>query len=181
VAQDKMSAAEIKYCPRCATPTIQKRIAGKDRPACPNCNWVFFPDPKVSAAVIVNQNNRILLVKRAYGPHAGKWALPAGFVDSYEDPEDAAKRECLEETGLIVKITGLVAVLSGREHPRGADIMITYCALVEGGKLQAGDDAAEAAFFSLTDLPPLAFRTTHEAVRAWAEKEPCKFDLSSPE
>ena len=172
-----MKDKEIKYCPYCGSQTRKKKIAGQERPACQSCDWVFFPAPNVSAAVIVNQENRLLLVKRPNHPHAGKWVLPAGFVDSYENPEDAAKRECLEETGLIIKITGLIAVLSGREHPRGADIMVTYCAVVEGGSLQAGDDAEDAKFFSLTELPPLAFKTTQEAVRAWAQNDPCCFEI----
>jgi len=168
-----MISQAIRFCPYCGTRTISKPIAGKERPFCPACEWVYFPDPKVSAAVIVLREERILLVKRAFNPQAGKWALPAGFIDSHENPEDAAARECLEETGLVVEIKSLLAVLSGREHPRGADMMIVYCAEVTGGELKAGDDAAEAAFFCLSTLPPLAFKTTKKAVAFWAKEAPC--------
>ena len=85
-------------------------------------------------------------------------------MNAYEDPQDAATRECLEETGLEVKIEKLAAVLSGREHRNGADILMLYNATVTGGTMQAGDDAANASFFSRDDLPPLAFTTNEKII-----------------
>jgi len=102
----------------------------------------------------------VLLNRRVNEPYRGKWSLPAGFVDAHEDPARAAERECLEETGLQVRVTGLLDVLAGREHSHGADIFIVYIADIVGGMLQAGDDADDAAFFPLDHLPPLAFATT---------------------
>jgi 8-oxo-dGTP diphosphatase len=83
-------------------------------------------------------------------------------VDAKEDPACAARRECLEETGLEVEITGLLEVLTGREHPDGADIVLTYSARIKGGELRAGDDAKQAAFFCCDNLPPLAFNSTQK-------------------
>ncbi len=135
---------------------------------CPVCGYIHFEDPKVAAAVVVEREGRILLVRRGYSPQEGKWSLPAGFVDGGEDPQAAAARECLEETGLSVRIAGLFDVIYGREHPRGASIVIVYRAEVQAGTLTPGDDAAEAAFFAAAELPPLAFRATEQAVRRWA-------------
>lgn len=163
----------IRFCPYCGTPTLNQPHTGKVRPSCPGCGWVYFPDPKVGVAVLVIQSDEILLVRRRYEPYAGMWALPAGFLDAHEDPQDAARRECLEETGLIVKIRSLITVLSGREHPRGADLMLAYCAEVVGGSLAPGDDADRASFFPLENLPPLAFHTTLQAVQQWKEMYPC--------
>lgn len=115
-------------------------------------------------AVLVHVDGQVLLDRRVNEPQRGKWSLPAGFVDAYEDPERAAERECLEETGLLVRVTGLVDVLAGREHRHGADIFIVYTAEVIGGTLQAGDDADEAGFFPLDRLPPLAFETTRRVL-----------------
>ncbi len=162
-----MSAKPVRFCPYCGVATKQEEYAGKSKPICPQCGWIYFPDPKVGAAVLIVEEEHILLVRRVHEPNAGKWALPAGFVDANEDPAQAARRECLEETGLDVEITGLLSVLFASEHARGADILITYCARVTGGKLQPGDDADGAHFFPLNALPPLAFETTQKAILNW--------------
>jgi len=104
------------------------------------------------------------MVKRANDPLRGLWTLPAGFVDAGEDPQEAAVRECWEETNLKVRITGLLDVLAGQEHPRGAHILIVYQGEIQSGELNPGDDAAAAAFFPLKELPPLAFETTRKII-----------------
>ncbi len=154
----------IRFCPLCGTAVEEKTIYGEQHPACPNCHWVHYEDPKVAAAVLILHKGSVLLTRRIFEPHKGAWTLPAGFVNAYEDPQDAAIRECLEETGLIVKITALVDVIGGREHPRGADMVIVYRAEVIGGELKAGDDADQVAYFPLSELPPLAFRATQQVL-----------------
>ncbi len=133
---------------------------GRLRPVCPSCGWVYFADPKVAAAVLVEKDGRVLLVRRINEPFRGLWTLPAGFVDAGEDPKAAAERECLEETGLVVHATGVLDIIPGREHPRGADFVIVYRGEVLSGDLQAGDDADQAGWFGLDALPELAFRAT---------------------
>jgi ADP-ribose pyrophosphatase YjhB (NUDIX family) len=165
-----MTADEIKYCLRCGTALTQAQRAGRMRPVCPQCDWVYFPDPKVAAAVVVMKGDKILLVRRNNQPQQGQWTLPAGFVDAGEDPARAAERECLEETGLTVRISKLINVLSGQEHPHGAHIVIVYLAEFLSGTLQAGDDADQVEFFSLNDLPPLAFATTQNVLKVIAGK-----------
>jgi len=94
------------------------------RPVCPQCRWIYFIDPKVAAAVLVEEDGRVLLVRRAGEPFRGLWTLPAGFVNGGEDPAEAAARECLEETGLNVHVTRVLDVIAGLEHERGADFII---------------------------------------------------------
>lgn len=140
---------------------------GKPRPVCSGCGHIHFQDPKVAAAALVIQDNQVLLARRANEPSRGLWTLPAGFVDAGEDPAKAAQRECLEETGLTVRVHQLVDVIAGREHPAGADIVIVYLAEVIEGELQPGDDADQAQFFPAGNLPPLAFKATHKALDHW--------------
>ena len=121
-----MRSDKVKFCPLCGTGLIIAKRAGRNRPVCPFCDWVYFPDPKVAVVVVIISNNKVLLTRRVNIPQQGLWTFPGGFVDAGEDPERAAERECLEETGLNVKVSGLVDVLSGQEHPRGADILIIY-------------------------------------------------------
>jgi len=85
-------------------------------------------------------------------------------MDAGEDPPSAARRECREETGLEIQITGLVDVITGREHPVGADIVLVYSGEVSGGILAPGDDAIQADFFDRNELPELAFNSTIKAI-----------------
>jgi len=137
------------------------------REVCPKCGWIHFVDPKVAAAVLVLQNERVLLVRRANEPFRGKWTLPAGFVNGSEDPAEAAVRECLEETGLSVQVTRVFDIVAGREHPRGADFVIVYQAEVLGGEMAADDDADAVEWFDGNNLPPLAFRATQKVLQSF--------------
>ena len=160
-----MHPNEVKYCIRCGSAITHATRFGKTRPVCPNCNWIFFADPKVAAAVLVEQEGRVLLVRRLNEPRRGKWTLPAGFVDAGEDPSTAAERECFEETGLTVKVYSVLDVITGHEHSRGANIVIVYNADILSGELQAGDDVDAAEFFPLNNLPPLAFKATRRMIQ----------------
>lgn len=154
----------VKYCQRCGASMTHQQRYGRERPVCPRCEWIFFPDPKVASAVLVEQDGKILLVRRALDPEKGKWTLPAGFIDAGEDPARAAERECLEETGLRVQVKELLTVLYGQEHPHGAHIIIFYRAELVSGSLRPGDDVDAVEFFPRHQLPPLAFQTTHKVL-----------------
>jgi 8-oxo-dGTP diphosphatase len=156
--------SQINFCPRCGAAVALQDRFGKLHPVCPHCEWIHFDDPKVAAAVLVEQDGRILLVRRVNEPYRGLWTLPAGFVDAGEDPARAAERECLEETGLSVRVRRVLDVIAGREHERGADFVIVYQAEVLAGTLSPNDDADAVAWFELAALPPLAFSATREAL-----------------
>jgi 8-oxo-dGTP diphosphatase len=159
-----MNIDRIKFCILCGTKLIREEKFGQLRPVCPECGWIYFADPKVAAAVVVIQNGKVLLTRRINEPYQGHWTLPAGFMDAGEKPEDTARRECLEETGLNVEITRLVDLISGKEHEHGADIVIVFEAQIIGGVLKAGDDADQADFFSFNNLPILAFAATQKTL-----------------
>jgi ADP-ribose pyrophosphatase YjhB (NUDIX family) len=157
-----MPDSEYKYCPRCGSKLWIEERFGRPRPVCPQCGWIYFADPKVAVAVLVERDDKILLVRRVNDPYRGFWTLPAGFVDAGEDPSAAAVRECLEETGLHIRIVKLLDVLEGQEHPRGAHILIAYQGEIVAGEPAPGDDADELGFFSRQALPPLAFVSTNK-------------------
>jgi len=156
---------EVKFCIRCATPLERAVRFGQVRPVCPACGWIYFADPKVAVAVLVARQNQVLLVRRINEPFRGLWSLPAGFVDAGEDPSQAAQRECQEETGINIQNINLISTITGREHPRGADILLVYRAEIIGGEIHPGDDADQADFFPLDRLPPLAFKSTVDILR----------------
>jgi ADP-ribose pyrophosphatase YjhB (NUDIX family) len=159
-----MLADQVVFCPRCATKLEINFRAGRDRPSCPSCDWVFFPDPKVAVVTVIFQDGQILLTRRVNTPRQGLWTFPGGFVDAGEDPARAAERECLEETGLRVKVIELIDVLSGQEHPRGSHILIVYRGEITSGVIQPGDDADQVDFFPLNGMPALAFQSTQDIV-----------------
>lgn len=155
----------LNYCPYCGHALEDRLAFGRVRRACPACERIIFREHKIAAAVVVEDTaGRVLLVQRALNPHKGRWSLPAGFVEYNESPEAAAARECLEETGLHVAGLRLLAVVHGREHAHGADLVIVYRVHASQGVLHAADDAEAAQFFPLDALPPLAFKATVAAL-----------------
>ncbi|MGD8603711.1 MAG: NUDIX hydrolase [Anaerolineales bacterium] len=161
------SPQAIQYCTQCGHPVEIRVVFGKPRPVCSNCGHIHFQDPKVASAALIVRDGRVLLVRRVNEPARGQWTLPAGFVDAGEDPAAAAERECLEETGLTVRVQALIDVIAGREHPGGADMVIIYSAEVIEGDLNPGDDADQAQFFPPEQLPALAFKATRQALNHW--------------
>ena len=157
---------EFAYCPHCAAPLVTRPVGDKPRRACPDCGYVYFTDPKVGVGVFVVEDGKVLLIRRRVPPEKGKWSIPAGFLDRGENPKETAVREALEETNLIVEIEELIDVYHNPvANGPGASIFILYQARLLGGELCAGDDASDAAFFSLDELPELAFASTRDAIK----------------
>ena len=131
------------------------------------------PRPSVTADVIIftlRQNDlQVLLIKRRFPPFAGTWAIPGGFVQIDESLEEAALRELEEEAGVRdVFLEQLYTFGDPGRDPRARVITVTYLALVTAAGIQpqAGDDAAETRWWSVYDLPPLAF--DHAGILAYA-------------
>ena len=107
----------------------------------------------------------------AVPPKVGQWSLPTGFMEWDEDVTQTAIREAHEETGLEVELDGLYAVESGILPPDIPVLVVFFRAREIGGVLQAGDDAAEVAFFPVDALPrPVAF-AAHRRVLARLARE----------
>ena len=102
---------------------------------------------------------KVLLVKRLIEPFIGQFAIPGGFVLEGEDLEQAAVRELREETGVSdVYLEQLYTFGKPDRDPRGRVVTVAYFALISADReLKAGTDAAEAAWFPMDELPPLAF------------------------
>jgi 8-oxo-dGTP diphosphatase len=132
-----------------------------------------YPRPSVTADVTAftlrDGDLQVLLIKRKHPPFEGMWAIPGGFVGIDESLEEAALRELEEETGVCdVYLEQLYTFGDVDRDPRGRVITVAYFALVPATIIdpQAGDDAAEACWWSVYDLPPLAF--DHTDILAYA-------------
>ncbi len=157
---------EIAFCPLCGNSMHTETRFDKPRRACSKCGYVHFTDPKVGVGVLVVEEGKVLLVRRAVDPELGKWSIPAGYLDRGEDPRKTAAREAKEETGLDVAIDGLVDVYYNPPEHGGASIFILFRAKLIGGEMQAGDDADEVGFFGMEELPELAFASTSNAIKS---------------
>jgi 8-oxo-dGTP diphosphatase len=114
----------------------------------------------------------VLLIRRLGTPFEGSFALPGGFVLENESLDAAAQRELQEETGVVagsekVYLEQLYTFGEPGRDPRGRVVTVAYYALVPNSQvLKAGTDAADAAWFAVDELPPLAF--DHTAIIEYA-------------
>lgn len=123
------------------------------------------PHPALTADVVVfvlrGDDLRLLLIQRANPPFVGAWALPGGFVEVGESPEAAARRELKEETGIQdVPLEQLGAFGAPGRDPRGHVVTVVYLAWMPADaplQPRAGDDAAGIRWWSVRDMPQLAF------------------------
>ena len=104
-------------------------------------------------------NEKVLLVKRKNEPYKGRWAVPGGFLEDDETPEAGALRELEEETGLqLHNLKQIMAFGKPDRDPRGRTISIAFFGeAASEAEIKGSDDAAEAKWTDLNDLPDLAF------------------------
>ncbi|BAT70978.1 conserved hypothetical protein [Thermosulfidibacter takaii ABI70S6] len=159
IHKNKTYLPAFRYCPLCGTQLTYTKTF-PPRPKCENCGFIQYVNPTVGVAVIILQNNKILLGKRCKEPFKDHWCIPCGHVEWGEDVREAAKREFKEETGLEVEIEKVFDVHSNFHHPLKLTVGIWFWGRIVGGKLQAGDDLSEVDFFDIYNLPqPMAFPT----------------------
>lgn len=147
-----------------------------------------YPRPAVTTDCVIfgydGKELKVLLIERGIEPFKGCWAFPGGFLDMDEDALAGARRELKEETGLENAFIEQFHTFSepGRD-PRGRVITIAHYALVKIQEVEGGDDAAQARWFPIGEVPPLAFdhdRILRMAMSRLKEKihfEPVGFEL----
>ncbi len=123
---------------------------------CTSCGRTQYHNSKPCAGALIVKDNRVLLVKRAVEPCQGCWDIPGGFLEPGEHPLDGMLREVKEETGLDVRVIGLLGVYMDRYKFDGEDFFtLNHYYVVEpiGGTLRAADDVDAYEWFDLGDLP----------------------------
>jgi len=123
-----------------------------------------YPHPALTTDVVIftirDKELKLLLIMRGGEPYRGKWALPGGFVNLDEDLETGARRELAEETGIEdVYLEQLYTFGAVERDPRERVITVAYYALIPSDQIQlrAATDAEAVGWFSMNELPPLAF------------------------
>jgi len=156
----------FRFCPACGGPLEPQQLKAGDplRPVCARCGYVHYLDPKVAVGtVIVTTDDKIVLVRRAIEPGYGLWVFPGGYVDRGEEVTVAAIREAREESGLDVRLDGLINIYS---YPGRPIVVVVYKASVIAGDLRVDEESIEAGLFTRGEIPweQLAFRSTREAL-----------------
>lgn len=123
-----------------------------------------YPRPCVTVDAVVFRRAggswEALLIRRKFPPYQGSWVFPGGFMEMDETLEEAVVRELQEETGLTdVPLEQLAAFSAIDRDPRHRTVGIAFWGIAPAGHDQAagGDDAEEARWFPIDDMPPLAF------------------------
>jgi 8-oxo-dGTP diphosphatase len=122
-----------------------------------------YPKPSVSADCVIfgfDGDLSVLLIERGQEPFKGKWTFPGGFMNMDETTLQCAARELKEETGLNGLLLEQLGAYSAVDRdPRERVITVAYFSIVKisDNNPVAGDDAANARWFRIKDLPPLAF------------------------
>jgi ADP-ribose pyrophosphatase YjhB (NUDIX family) len=160
--------SQLKFCPLCGAPLVSRHIDEEQRvcKVCSGCGYIYYLNPKVAAGVIPREGDVIWLLRRNIPPCDGKWTFPGGYVDLGESVQDAAVREALEETGLNVRIDGLLNVYS---YTGSGIVLVAYRGAVVGGKAAPSPESREVRAFRLPDIPwdELAFASTRDALREY--------------
>jgi 8-oxo-dGTP diphosphatase len=164
-----------RHCPRCSAEL--EHDEGSAKVECPNCGFRHYAHSEVTAcAIVTDDQDRVLLTRRAGAPFEGYWDLPGGFVGEAEHPHDALRRELREETGLEVEPHELLGIWIDRYTEQGDDgpatMNLYFTASTSGGEAQPNDDVAELRWTNPTDFPPhdqLAFHIA-DVLRAWRDK-----------
>ncbi|MDQ6806063.1 MAG: NUDIX domain-containing protein [Actinomycetota bacterium] len=152
--------AGARFCPRCgqgADVSFPRSIA------CSHCGYAAYFNPKpVAAAIPVDDEDRVILLRRGFEPGRGRWTFPGGFVDLGESVEEAAHRETDEELGIPIELGRLVGVYS-RSDDRVVLIVFLARAL---GEPHTTPEATEVRLFAQSALPwdELAFWSTEQAL-----------------
>lgn len=151
-------ADNYAYCPLCGGRLAAEMIDHRPRMACPACGFIHFRNPAPTVSLMIVKGEQVLLGRRAEPPEEGCWATPSGYIEMGEDFITTAVREAKEETGLDITVTAILNVTDSFFPPHQHFFNVYLLANPAGGKLRAGDDMTELAWFPLTGpLPDMAF------------------------
>ncbi len=169
MSNDSNTDTALTFCPRCGGEHFN---VGNFKPwTCAECKFVFFQNTAAAAgALVLNAENKLLMVQRAKDPAKGKWGLPGGFIDGGETAEEALKRECWEEVGLKLTSTDYLcsfpnSYLYGGLSYQTLDLYFTAKA-ANPEQITPLDEVAAIEWFDIDKIDPgqIAFPSCRNAI-----------------
>jgi ADP-ribose pyrophosphatase YjhB (NUDIX family) len=162
----------LNFCSNCgaALTTGVPPTEHRERRACPSCGFVAYVNPRLVVTTIpVTDAGEAVLLRRGIEPGYGSWAQPGGFLEVDETVSEAAIRETLEETGLLVEPGELVGLYSRLE---AAVVTLVFEARIVGGEARETPEALEVRAFAADRIPwpEIAFKTSFFALRDWVQR-----------
>jgi ADP-ribose pyrophosphatase YjhB (NUDIX family) len=158
------------FCSGCGAATDWIIPEGEDRyrSVCRSCNTVHYENPKLVVGCIVEQENKILLCKRAIDPQKGKWTLPAGYLENNETAAQGALRETMEESGAEVKLLGPYRLF---DLPHISQLYLLFRAQLIACPFQPTSESHEVRLFKIENIPwnLLAFQVIAKTLRHYTQ------------
>jgi ADP-ribose pyrophosphatase YjhB (NUDIX family) len=136
-------------CPICGEAIAQSA----DRVECGACGFLLYSHSAVTASVLPEDGDRVLLARRAHEPFRGLWDVIGGFVAEGEHPLDGLRREVREETGLDIEVDRMLGIWMG-DYDGRATLNLFWTGRLGRGTPHASDDVAELRWFASDSLPP---------------------------
>ncbi len=151
----------MTFCPKCATQLVTRLVAGRERLACPSCDYVFWDNPIPVVAAIVEIDGKVALTRAKGWPE--RWrGLLAGFLERGEAPEAGVLREVREELGLDGRVAAFVGVYG---FPEMNQLIVAYHVLA-AGEVTLGEELESVKLVSPEDIRPWSLGTG-TALRDW--------------
>jgi ADP-ribose pyrophosphatase YjhB (NUDIX family) len=159
----------VRYCGRCGAALAASVPPGenRERMTCTACGFIAYVNPRLVVTTLpVTEHGELVLIRRGIEPAIGTWAQPGGFLEVDETVGEAAVRETLEETGLVVEPGVLVGLYSRLE---AAVVTLVYEARIVGGEARPCAESLEVVTFAPSAVPwaELGFKTSWWALRDW--------------
>jgi ADP-ribose pyrophosphatase YjhB (NUDIX family) len=173
-------ADTLNYCSRCGARLWATLVDTEDRERlyCPECGWITYVNPRLVVSTLpVTDDGALVLLRRGIEPAYGTWAQPGGFLEVDETVHQAAVRETLEETGLVVQPGEIVGLYSRLE---AAVVVVAFEARIVAGEAAPTIEALEVAPFRPEEIPwsGIVLKTTLWMIRDWVARRRPDLDVT---
>ncbi|MGA2141943.1 MAG: NUDIX hydrolase [Brevinematales bacterium] len=149
----------FRYCPQCGSKMIKTGSGDTGRQRCLICGFVRYINPCPGVVTLIkDMQGKILIGKRnADVDFPGKWCLPGGYIENNESFIECARREIMEETGLVVELEGIVNVVSNFLDDDHHTLVIVLTGKSLSEESRAGDDMTDLIWITGNDLDDIEF------------------------